>query len=204
MSDDLFNQPTLTLAQHLLGKTLVHETKQGVLAGYIVETEAYIGPQDRAAHSFAGRRTARTEVMYDRPGLAYIYLIYGIHICFNVVSGSREQPEAVLIRALEPSRGLAQMAHHRRFRQQDPHYMTSKQVQTLTNGPGKLTQALHINRDYYGHDLSTPPLYIETGERQVKLEQITSGPRVGIENTGEARFYPWRFWIKGHPYVSHA
>nr|WP_245583161.1 DNA-3-methyladenine glycosylase [Paenibacillus daejeonensis] len=183
-----FDQPTLMLAQSLIGKQLVKETEEGITAGWIVETEAYIGPGDRAAHSFNNRRTARTEVMFGPPGYAYTYVMH-THCLVNVVSGQEEHPEAVLIRAVEPSIGLDLM-HARR---------PVAKPEQLTSGPGKLTKALGITPADYGSPLFLPPLYIAEGR---ELSDITSGPRIGIEGSGEAREYPWRFWDATSRYKS--
>lgn len=184
---NFFRGPTLELCRRLLGAELVH----GETAGLIVEVEAYIGPGDRAAHSYGGRRTKRTEVMFGPPGLAYVYISHGIHYCFNVVSGEEGNPEAILVRALQPTRGIEMMRERRRRRDD----------RELTNGPGKLCQALGITIDHYGWDLTRPPFYIRPGQR-VRDEDIARGPRIGIDGAGEARHYPWRFWLKGNPFVS--
>ena len=183
-----FDQTTLMLAQSLIGKQLVKETEEGITAGWIVETEAYIGPGDRAAHSFNNRRTARTEVMFGPPGYAYTYVMH-THCLVNVVSGAEEHPEAVLIRAVEPSIGLDLMYARR---------PVTKSEQ-LTSGPGKLTKALGITPADYGSPLFLPPLFIAEGR---EISDISSGPRIGIEGSGEARDYPWRFWDATSRYKS--
>lgn len=177
-----FETPTLELCLKLLGKEL---TLNGV-GGYIVEVEAYIGPHDRAAHSYGGRRTRRTEVMYGPPGRAYVYVIHGHH-CLNVVSGPEGAPEAILVRALEPTKGIEKMRERR------------GRHDRLTDGPGKLCQALGITREHNGWDLLTSPLRISDG---IPVREVAVGTRIGIENTGEARWYPWRFWIAGNEHVS--
>src|SRR5690606_139600 len=177
-----FEMPTLELCLHLLGKEL---TLDGV-GGYIVEVEAYMGPEDRAAHSYGGRRTPRTEVMFGPPGKAYVYTIHGHH-CHNVVSGAEGVPNAIAIRALEPTRGVDRMIE-RRGRDYD-----------LTNGPGKLCQALGITRQHNGWDFLDSPLRISEG---IPVKTVAVGHRIGIENTGEARWYPYRFWIDGNEHVS--
>ena len=184
-----FQKPTLELARDLIGKLLVNETEAGVTSGWIVETEAYIGPGDRAAHSFGSRRTARTEVMFGPPGYAYTYVMH-THCLVNVVSGVESAPEAILIRAVEPHTGIELMYERRGL---------EKKLQDLTNGPGKLTKAMGIVKADYGHPLSQPPLFIAEGRDS---QEIITGPRVGIDNSGEARDYPWRFWEKGNVYVS--
>jgi DNA-3-methyladenine glycosylase len=184
-----FQQPTLELARSLIGKLLIKETEEGTASGIIVETEAYIGPGDRAAHSFGNRRTARTEVMFGEPGHAYTYEMH-THCLVNVVSGPEDSPEAVLIRAVEPQEGLDLMYSRRG---------SDKKLYDLTNGPGKLTKALGIMKEDYGRPLNEPPLYIAEGRSP---DEVVAGPRVGIDNSGEARDYPWRFWEKRNPFVS--
>jgi DNA-3-methyladenine glycosylase len=184
-----FQQPTLQLAQSLLGKLLVKETTDGVASGWIVETEAYIGPDDRAAHSFGNCRTPRTEVMFGPAGITYTYVMH-THCLVNVVSGEIGRPEAVLIRAIEPVDGIELMYFRRE---------KVKKEKELTNGPGKLTKALAITKEDYGHPLTQPPLYIAEGKQP---QAILCGPRIGIDNSGEARDYPWRFWISENQYVS--
>lgn len=186
---NFYNQPTLILAKALLGKLLVKETTEGLASGWIVETEAYIGPEDRAAHSFGNRRTPRTEVMFGPPGITYTYVMH-THCLVNVVSGEIGNPEAVLIRAVEPHDGLDLMYKRRPKVKRDC---------DLTNGPGKLTKALGISKEDYGHSLTEKPLYIAEGNSPTS---ISYGPRIGIDNSGEAKDYPWRFWITENVYVS--
>lgn len=186
---NFFKQPTLDLARSLLGMLLVKETESGTASGWIVETEAYIGPGDRAAHSFNHRRTPRTEVMFGPPGYAYTYVMH-THCLVNVVSGMEDHPEAVLIRAVEPCTGIELMGERRG---------KDKKIKELTSGPGKLTKALGINQADYGRPLFEPPLFIAEGR---EVNSIAIGPRIGIENSGEAKDYPWRFWEAGNPFVS--
>ena len=188
---DFFQQPTLVLAENLLGCLLVKETNEGIASGYIVETEAYIGPGDRASHSFGNRRTKRTEIMFAEAGHVYTFQTH-THTLVNVISGAAEQPEGILIRAIEPVEGIKLMRERRGID-------NLKNAKNLTNGPGKLTKALGINMDDYGHHYTKPPLYITSGKTP---EAISTGPRIGIDNTGEAKDYPWRFWITGNPFVS--
>lgn len=188
LNKQFFQQPTLELAKSLLGCLLVNETEEGLSAGYIVETEAYIGPHDRAAHSYGNRRTKRTEIMYGQAGLVYTYSMH-THCLINVVSAGIDEPEAVLIRALEPVTGIDLMKKRRPV----------DQIKNLTNGPGKLTKAMGITMEDYGRTFYERPLYISDGCSPTEIEQ---GTRIGIQNSGEARDYPWRFWVKGNPYVS--
>ncbi|MFJ5762485.1 DNA-3-methyladenine glycosylase [Neobacillus sp. NPDC093182] len=188
LSQEFFEQPTLELSKALLGCLLVKETDQGMTSGYIVETEAYIGPIDRAAHSYNNRRTGRTEVMFHRSGIAYTYQMH-THCLFNVVSGGEEKPEAVLVRAIEPRNGIELMKIRRGM--EDP--------TNLTNGPGKLTKSMSITMEDYGRPLILPPIYIAKG---ISPESISVGKRIGIDNSGEAKDYPWRFWITNNKFVS--
>lgn len=185
---EFFKKPALELAKELLGCLLVKETSEGIASGYIVETEAYIGPGDRAAHSYENRRTKRTEIMFGEAGFVYTYVMH-THTLVNVVSGPLEKPEAILIRAVEPFSGLELMKERR----------GTENLKNLTNGPGKLTKALGITMDDYGHPFTQPPLYIAPGKKPV---EISIGPRIGIENTGEAKDYPWRFWVTDNAFVS--
>ncbi len=184
-----FEAPGLTLAHQLLGQYIVHERPDGLLVARIVETEAYQGPEDRAAHSFGNRRTKRTEIMFGQAGLVYTYQMH-THTLINVVAGPIGTPHAILIRAVEPVVG------HERMRKNRGEHL--KEID-WTNGPGKLTKALEITMDYYGHHWSDEPLFIAEGE---PVEEIMTGPRVGIGNSGEAVHYPWRFFEKENPFVS--
>ena len=189
LDQTFFQQPTLELACSLLGKVLVKETEDGTTSGVIVETEAYMGPGDRAAHSFENRRTPRTEIMFGPAGYVYTYVMH-THCLVNVVSGEVGHPEAVLIRALEPHSGVELMYERRGG---------NKKEKELTSGPGKLTKALGIVKEDYGRPIYEPPLYIAEGEA---AHSIDVGPRIGIGNSGEAKDYPWRFWITGNRFVS--
>lgn len=185
---DFYAQPTIDLAKNLLGCLLIKESPEGTTSGYIVETEAYMGPADQAAHSYLNRRTKRTEIMFGAPGYAYTYQMH-THCLVNVVSGDIEKPEAILIRAIEPFTGLDLMKTRRNMNSQT----------NITNGPGKLTKALGITMADYGASFREPPLMIGEG---IIPPNIGVGKRIGIENSGEAKDYPWRFWIKGNPFVS--
>ena len=188
VSSSFFQKPTIDLAQTLLGSILVKETPEGMAAGYIVETEAYMGPMDRAAHSYQNRRTKRTEIMFSNAGHVYTYQMH-THCLINVVCSGIDEPEAVLIRALEPLFGIELMTARRGMTPQ----------RNLTNGPGKLTKALGITMGDYGRVFWEPPLFISKG---ITPTSISQGKRIGIENTKEAKDYPWRFWVSGNPFVS--
>ncbi|MED1862051.1 DNA-3-methyladenine glycosylase [Fictibacillus nanhaiensis] len=189
---NLWELPTLELAKELLGMKLIHVDDDGITSGYIVETEAYLGPEDRAAHSFNNRRTDRTEVMYSEAGTIYTYFIYGMHVCFNIVSGPVNKPEAILIRALQPIEGIEKMKQRR---------VGIKNKIQLTNGPGKLSKAMGFTLNDYGKKMNEGNIRIEEGIELVPNE-IISGPRIGIQYAEEAVHYPFRFWIKNNPYVS--
>ncbi|WP_186576821.1 DNA-3-methyladenine glycosylase [Aquibacillus kalidii] len=186
-----YKQPTLKLAQSLLGCLLIKETSEGTTIGMIVETEAYMGPVDQAAHSYLNRRTKRTEVMFGLPGFTYTYSMH-THCLFNVVSGNSEVPEAVLVRGVEPFFNMELMKERR---------PKARNISQISNGPGKLTKAMGITMEDYGHKLDEKPLWIS--HRPLELHfTIDSGPRIGIDNSGEAKHYPWRFWIKGNNFIS--
>jgi DNA-3-methyladenine glycosylase len=183
----------LLVARQLLGCRLVVRAADGVrLAGRIVETEAYAGPEDKASHAYGNRRTARTETMFALGGTAYVYFIYGMYYQFNVVTGREDVPHAVLVRGLEPLEGIERM------REQRP----VKRDRDLTSGPGKLCQALGLDRSFDGEDLLGERVWLEAPERKLSPRQITSGPRIGIDYAAEYIDKPWRFWIKDNPYVS--
>lgn len=179
------------VAPELLGKLLVHETAEGKTAGMIVEVEAYDGTRDKGAHSYPYKRTARTEIQFGPGGYAYIYQIYGMHTCFNVVTGGPEQPQAVLVRALEPVEGLELMEKRR----------GTARKWDLCDGPGKLSKAMGITKAQYGLDLLGGELYLEPF-REIDPADILVSPRINIDYAEECRDYLWRFFLKGNPFVS--
>ena len=194
LTRSFYLQPTRRLAQSLLGCQLVRRIDGQRLSGLIVETEAYIGQQDLACHAHFGR-TRRTEVMFGRPGVAYVYFTYGLHWMLNVVSEPIDFPAAVLIRALAPIDGLERMALNRGG---------IRPVAELCSGPAKLTQALRIDRAMNGVNLSsrTGDLWIEPGE-PIPARSIARGPRIGLGSTPEPWLSkPWRYWVKDNAFVS--
>ncbi|MBC2582973.1 DNA-3-methyladenine glycosylase [Clostridium sp. DJ247] len=193
-----YARETITVAKELLGKVLVHEIEGTRVAGRIVETEAYLGIEDKAAHSYGGRRTARVEVMYGKAGFSYVFVIYGMYYCFNAVTREEGVPQAVLVRALEPLEGLDSMSTNR-FKKTYSE-LTKSQIKNLTNGPGKLCNALDINKAFNGEDLCGNKLYIEEGHSNEF--QIVSSKRVGIDYAEEFKDCPWRFYIKDNMNVS--
>jgi DNA-3-methyladenine glycosylase len=184
---------TLKVARELLGKRLVVPAPTGErVSGRIVEVEAYLGPEDRAAHSYGGRRTARTETMYHRGGTVYVFFVYGMHHQFNVVTGRKDVPHAVLVRAVEPEEGVEWMLRRR----------PARGFEELTTGPGKLCRALGIDRSFDGEDLRGRRVWIEKTGAVITPDEITEGTRIGIAYAGADALKPWRFWLKGNVYVS--
>ncbi len=187
-----YARPVLVVARECIGKVLVHRTADGVAAGRIVEAEAYRGPLDLAAHSSRGL-TRRTAAMYGPPGHAYVYLLYGISWAMNIVTTADGKPHAVLIRAIEPLRGMDQMARRRN---------KSPDSRELTNGPGKLTNALAITGADYGRDLCGGQLYLEHSE--LAVGKIGRSPRINVDYAGNWVSKRWRFYERGNRYVSVA
>jgi DNA-3-methyladenine glycosylase len=192
LSLEFYCRDGLTLARDLLGKIVVHEAPDGLAAGRIVETEAYRGPEDRAAHSFGGRRTARNEVMWGPPGRAYVYFVYGMHWCLNVVCATEGVPEAVLLRALEPLDGFDLMRRRRGGSPPDPH---------LLRGPGNVCRGLGITGIQNGTDLITGTLSILDAPR-VPASRVGRSTRIGVAYAGDHADRPWRFYVTGSPAVS--
>lgn len=183
---------TVKIARDLLGKLLVVPDDEGNrVSGMIVETEAYLGITDRAAHSYRGRRTARNEVTYAAGGHAYVFFVYGMYYQLNVVCGEIDTPQVVLIRAVEPIDGIEKM-RQRRGEMKD---------KNLTSGPGKLCIALDIDRSLNGEDLLGDKIWLEE-YRSFKSSQIAIGKRIGIDYAGEDAEKPWRFWVNGNEFVS--
>lgn len=187
-----YERSALEVAPNLLGCLVARECRQGRLVGRIVEVEAYLGREDAASHAYRGP-TPRSQVMFGPAGVAYVYLIYGMHHCLNVVTGSEGEGQAVLIRALEPIQGIEIMQKHRR--RQD--------VRHLTSGPGKLCQALAIDKTFNEHDLTTgSTLWIEAGHPSGQT--IRRGPRIGVRGDEHALRASWRFYLADNAFVSPA
>jgi DNA-3-methyladenine glycosylase len=181
------------VAKDLLGKILVKKDGNSILAGKIVEVEAYDGNIDQAAHTFIGK-TKRNEIMFNEGGYFYVYFTYGAHFCCNVVTGKKDHGTAVLIRAIEPVKGQNKMTKNRFGRK----LLNEKERFNLTNGPGKVCQAMGINRVHYGTDLTMDKIFILDAPK-LKKDMVVVTKRVGIKKSVDL---PWRFYIKENPYVS--
>lgn len=183
----------LLIAKQLLGKILVTRFDKQETSGRIVEVEAYAGAIDKASHAWAGRRTARNEVMYAEGGFAYVYLCYGIHHLFNVVTNFKDIPHAILIRALEPLTGIETMLD--RVKKEKPD-------NTLTRGPGNLSKALGIFTRHSAVSLQSKELFIADDGFGFSKKEIAASPRIGVDYAKEHAAWPYRFYIKGNPFVS--
>ena len=183
----------LKIANELLGKILVTNWSGIVTSGRIVECEAYNGIVDKASHATGGRRTARNEIMYGLGGFSYVYLCYGIHHLFNVVTNLKDTPHAILIRALEPIDGIGEMLLRTGKKKLDF---------TLTKGPGNVSKALGIYTKHNGIFLSNEKLYIADDGKKYKRNEIVASPRIGVDYAGEDAKLLYRFYVKGNPYVS--
>jgi DNA-3-methyladenine glycosylase len=190
LSAEFYDRDTEAVAREMLGAVLECRTDRGVASGVIVETEAYIGEEDPACHAAAGR-TRRTEPLYGRPGIAYVYFIYGVHWCFNAVTRAEGLPSAVLVRALEPLKGIDLMRERRGPKISDVN---------LTNGPGKLCAALGIDGTMNGLSLQRGSLVVRRGS-SVEESKIVTAKRIGITKAAD---WPLRYYIRDNEYVSRA
>lgn len=192
---------TIEIARDLLGKLLVVPAPDGArVSGEIVETEAYLGAADRAAHSYNHRRTARNEITYAEGGRVYVFFIYGMYFQLNVVTGERDVPHVVLIRAVEPVENIELMRERRHLKKGVP-TPTKMPDRNLTSGPGKLCLAFDITRALNGADLAGDEIWLEKYKNYAP-EEISVGRRIGIDYAGEDAEKPWRFWVKNNLYVS--
>jgi DNA-3-methyladenine glycosylase len=214
LDNAFYDRPgVVTVARDLLGKVLVTEFDGRRTSGRIVEVEAYNGVGDRASHAWSGRRTRRTEVMFGAGGTAYVYLIYGIHHLFNVVTNKKDIPHAVLIRALEPMEGIGVM-RERLGRDRSRERSISEAAApsagrpgrsvdySLTRGPGNLSRALGLRTVHTGASLLGQEIWIGDDGYRPKRSEIIAGPRIGVDYAGVDAGLPYRFYIKGSPYVS--
>lgn len=187
------NQDVFFLAQDLLGKVLFTKINGETTAGIIVETEAYFGVKDKASHAYGGRRTDRTETLYSHGGVSYVYLCYGIHHLFNVVTSVQDDPHAVLVRAIEPLIGKEIMELRRNMSASKP---------SISAGPGSAAKALGIDRTFNKKDLDGHEIWIEDHGISYPQSEIIAGPRIGVAYAQEDALLPWRFFVKGNKYVS--
>ncbi len=193
LNRSFYRRDVLTVARELPGKILVKTDNKKHLAGMIVEVEAYDGRVDEAAHTFNGR-TNRNEIMFEAGGYFYVYFTYGAHFCCNIVTGEEGNGTAVLIRAVEPVKGITQMAINRYGK----HLVNEKEKYNLTSGPGKVCQAFGITREYYGEDLINGRIVLLSAKK-IPDDRIVQTTRVGIKKSTELN---WRFYIKDNPFVS--
>jgi len=194
LGTSFYNRPdVLQIAKELLGKVLVTKLGSRYTSGRIVETEAYAGITDRASHAYGTRRTARTEVMYGKGGLVYVYFVYGMHHMFNVVTAEKDVPHAILIRALEPVDGTETMRER-----------TGKSIGdiSITSGPGNLSRALGLTRAHSGSSLFGKDIYIADDGFVLSQDEIVTTPRIGVGYAGEDARLLYRFIIRGNRYVS--
>jgi len=190
---EFFHGETVAIARNLLGCVLWRKRGREILAARLVEVEAYLGANDAASHARRGLRSARNESMYLAGGHAYVYFTYGMHWCLNVVTQEADIAEAVLLRAAMPLRGVESMRKRREKAKRDI---------DLMNGPGKLAQALDIDRKLDGEPLDGNRLWLTGRDIEIADNDVVVSPRIGVDNAGEAAAWPLRFFLRGNPYVS--
>ena len=183
----------LKISKELLGKFLFTNIEGKITGGMITETEAYKAPEDKASHAYGGRKTSRTEIFYAEGGVSYVYLCYGIHNLFNVVTNQKNIPHAILIRAIEPMEGIEYMLERRNKTKVSP---------ALTCGPGSMSQALGITKKHNNLDLQGDQIWIEDRGIKIAAKDILKGPRIGVDYAAEYASKPWRFGIKNSIWVS--
>ena len=198
LSRSFFTQPSLTVAEKLLGQIIVRKIGRKIIRGVIVETESYPGPHDRASHAYKGRRTARTEIEWNEGGYIYIYLVYGMYYQLNITTGKAGYPECVLIRALDVRQQIAKSIAQRKEKGR----LALSDLQ-LANGPGKLCRWLKLDKSFYGEDITkSKRLYLAKGVN-IKKKDVKKGPRINIDYAGpHYASRHWRFWIKNNKAVS--
>jgi DNA-3-methyladenine glycosylase len=193
LNREFYTRSVLKVAKELLGKIFVKNENRVILSGKIVEVEAYDGTIDEAAHTFRGF-TERNKIMFGEGGFLYVYFTYGVHFCCNVVTGKKGRGTAVLIRAIEPIKGVETMALNRYSHLE----ITQKEKINLTNGPGKICRAFDIDRRHYGVDLTENYIFL-LDQKKLNPKEIIADRRIGIKKSVEL---PWRFYIKDNPFVS--
>lgn len=189
--DFYLQEDVLQISKDLLGKLLCTNINGSIVKGIITETEAYMAPEDKASHAYNNRRTPRTEMFYKQGGISYVYLCYGIHHLFNIITNKGDVPHAILVRAVEPVEGIDIMLARRN---------KPEPVPTLTAGPGALSVALGITCDLNGTDLAGDTIWLE--DPGMPAPEIVAGPRVGIAYAKEYALKPWRFRIRGSKWTS--
>lgn len=194
LSKDFYQRDeTLKIAIELLGKDIFTRIDGKLCGGKIVETESYCGPEDRGSHAFNDRKTPRNEMMFKAGGLVYMYICYGIHDMLNIVTGKEGSSHAILIRALEPHTGLETMKNRRNI------YNNNIR---LCKGPGALTKALGLNKTHNGTDIESNEIWISDANNSIPGDLIMSSARIGMNFEGPFKLIPWRFYLKGNPFVS--
>ena len=187
------NKNVIDVSRNLLGKVLVTNINNNLTSGIIVETEAYAGIEDKASHAYNNKRTQRTEIMYAKGGIAYVYLCYGMYYLFNVITNLKNVPHAVLIRAIEPLDGFDKIKDRRKIK---------GKKYNLSNGPGKLSLALGINKKFNGESLLSNKLWIQDNGIKLSEKDILSSPRIGVDYAKEDAKLPYRFYIKDNKWIS--
>lgn len=197
LNEKVYELDAIELSKKLLGKYIVREYDKKKLVAKIVETEAYMGIEDKGSHSYNNKRTEKTEAMYLPPGYVYIYIIYGMYHCLNIVSKEVDNPQAVLIRAVEPIEGIDIMSMNRFGKEYEQ--LTTQQKKNITNGPGKLCKALNIDKSLNKVKLNIAGISIYDGDKDF---EIVESKRINIDYAEEAKDYLWRFYINGNKYIS--
>ena len=207
MDKKFFQQDGINLAKSILGKYLIRKYDEKIIVSKIVETESYMGVEDKAAHVYGDKKTERTKPLYLDGGHIYVYLIYGMYYCLNISANKENTPECVLIRAIEPIDGIDEISHNRY--KKDYNDLSSYQRKNITNGPGKLCMALNINKDLnsksiLGNELYISDYYYKNNEKIYADDnfEIEIDKRINIDYAEEAKDYPLRFYIKDNKYVS--
>lgn len=198
LKKEFYQKDTLSLAKDLLGKILVRNDGKNLMKAKIVETEAYLGINDRASHTFNDNKTQRNKIMYEDCGTLYVYQTYGIHFLLNIVSVGKGVPEGVLLRAVEPISDIDKFCLNR-FKKTYTD-LSAYQKKNISNGPAKLTKALNIGKEFNGSNIFNKKLYLEDSDKNDF--EIVKDKRIGIDYAKEARDFPYRFYIKNNPYVS--
>jgi DNA-3-methyladenine glycosylase len=195
--DFYLNENVVEISKHLLGKYLYTKIEGKLTAGIITETEAYAGEIDKASHAYNNRRTNRTEIMFADGGVSYVYLCYGIHHLFNIVTNYKNVPHAVLIRAIKPVAGIKTILERRNVKPTKENIeLVSTGKKIITGGPGTVTQALGIRTTHSGSDLTGNTIWIEDKGIKISKKDIITGPRVGVDYAGEDAKLPYRFIVK--------